>query len=66
ELVEQHGPLLDQHVAAVDQRPELGLGGRSQPCRGAFAGALKKKLGLIITSEKVDGRGRCYRIEDAS
>jgi hypothetical protein len=30
--------------------------------RGAFAGALKKKLGLTIISEKVDGRGRAYRI----
>jgi hypothetical protein len=30
--------------------------------RGAIAGALKKKLGLEVTSEKVDGRGRSYRI----
>jgi hypothetical protein len=30
--------------------------------RGAFAGALKKKLGLNIVSEKVDRRGRVYRI----
>ena len=30
--------------------------------RGAMSGALKKKLGLTITSEKVDGRGRVYRI----
>ncbi len=30
--------------------------------RGAIAGALKKKLGLTITSEKVDGRGRVYAI----
>ena len=29
--------------------------------RGAIAGALKKKLGLTITSEKIDGR-RVYRI----
>ena len=28
--------------------------------RGAMAGALKKKLGLTIHSEKVDGRGRVY------
>jgi len=27
-----------------------------------MAGALKKKLGLTITSEKVDGRGRVYTI----
>jgi hypothetical protein len=30
--------------------------------RGAFAGALKKKLGLNVQSEKVEGRGRVYRI----
>jgi hypothetical protein len=29
--------------------------------RGAMAGALKKKLGLEVTSEKVEGRGRVYR-----
>jgi hypothetical protein len=30
--------------------------------RGFIAGALKKKLGLDVTSEKVDARGRVYRI----
>jgi hypothetical protein len=30
--------------------------------RGALAGALKKKLGLDVTSEKVEGRGRVYRL----
>jgi hypothetical protein len=30
--------------------------------RGAIAGALKKKLGLDVRSEKVEGRGRVYRI----
>lgn len=29
--------------------------------RGAMSGALKKKLGLNITSEKIEGRGRVYR-----
>ena len=29
-----------------------------------MSGALKKKLGLAITSEKIDGRGRAYRITD--
>jgi hypothetical protein len=32
--------------------------------RGAIAGALKKNLGLTVASEKVDGRGRVYRIQD--
>ncbi len=30
--------------------------------RGAIAGALKKKLGLDVTSEKTEGRGRVYRL----
>ncbi len=30
--------------------------------RGAIAGALKKKLRLEVTSEKVEGRGRIYKI----
>ncbi|WP_223426980.1 DUF3489 domain-containing protein [Tateyamaria pelophila] len=30
--------------------------------RGAMAGALKKKLGLKVTSEKVERRGRVYRV----
>jgi hypothetical protein len=30
--------------------------------RGAFAGALKMRLELTIESEKVEGRGRVYRI----
>jgi hypothetical protein len=30
--------------------------------RGAIAGALKKKLGLDVRSEKDDARGRVYRL----
>jgi predicted ArsR family transcriptional regulator len=30
--------------------------------RGAIAGALKKKLGLDVQSEKIEGRGRVYHI----
>ncbi|MGA7427604.1 MAG: DUF3489 domain-containing protein [Rhodoplanes sp.] len=30
--------------------------------RGAIAGALKKKLGLEVTSEKDEKRGRVYRV----
>ncbi len=37
-------------------------GWQSHTVRGAIAGALKKKLGLDVTSEKVEGRGRVYRI----
>ena len=33
-------------------------GWRPHTVRGALAGALKKRLGLIVASEKVEGRGR--------
>ncbi len=33
-------------------------------CRGAISGALKKKLGLTITSEKTEGAARVYRIAE--
>jgi hypothetical protein len=32
--------------------------------RGAITGALKKKLGLNVESEKVDERGRVYRLTE--
>ncbi|MCT8159384.1 DUF3489 domain-containing protein [Pseudoruegeria sp. SHC-113] len=35
---------------------------RSHTIRGAMSGALKKKLGLTVTSEKDEQRGRVYRI----
>ena len=31
--------------------------------RGAISSALKKKLGLKVISEKIDSRGRVYRIK---
>ncbi len=44
--------------------PEVVEATQWQPhtVRGAIAGALKKKLGLQIRSEKVEERGRVYRI----
>lgn len=38
------------------------FGWQAHTVRGAIAGALKKKLSLDVTSEKIDGRGRVYRI----
>jgi hypothetical protein len=57
-------------LIALLQRPEgatieemVGATGwLSHTVRGAMAGALKNRLGLEITSEKVDGRGRVYRL----
>lgn len=48
------GASIDEIVKALDWQPHT--------VRGAIAGALKKKLGLNVTSEKVEGRGRVYRI----
>ena len=47
--------------ATVDEIAEA-TGWQRHTVRGAIAGALKKKLGLEVTSTKVDSRGRVYRI----
>ncbi len=41
-------------------------GWQAHSVRGAISGNLKKKLGLGIISEKVEGRGRVYRIAATS
>ena len=48
------GATIDEIVAATGWQPHT--------VRGAIAGALKKKLGLDVTSEKDDQRGRVYRL----
>ena len=47
--------------ATVDQIVDA-TGWQRHSVRGAFAGAIKKKLGLAVTSEKVESRGRVYRV----
>jgi DNA-binding MarR family transcriptional regulator len=47
--------------ATIDEIAEA-LSWQSHTVRGAIAGALKKKLGLDVTSEKVPARGRVYRL----
>lgn len=47
--------------ATIEELVEA-TGWLSHTCRGAMSGALKKKLGLTITSEKGDPRGRVYRL----
>jgi hypothetical protein len=47
--------------ATIDELAEA-LDWQSHTVRGAIAGALKKKLGLEITSEKDNKRGRIYRL----
>lgn len=48
------GASIEEIVAATGWQPHT--------IRGAIAGALKKKLGLDVASEKVDGRGRIYKL----
>jgi hypothetical protein len=50
--------------ATVEQIAEATAWAR-HTVRGAMAGALKKKLGLEVTSEKVEGRGRVYKLPSA-
>ena len=47
--------------ATIDEIAEA-TGWQAHSVRGAISGALKKKLGLDVTSETVKGRGRVYRI----
>lgn len=57
-------------VLQMLQRPEgatinqicEATGWQAHTVRGTFAGAFKKKLGLNLTSDKVDGGERIYRI----
>ena len=49
------GATIDEIVAALEWQ--------SHTVRGVLSGALKKKMGLEITSEKVESRGRVYRLE---
>ena len=55
-LREPDGATIGEISAALQWAPHT--------IRGAMAGALKKKLGLTITSEKVEGRGRVYAIRE--
>ena len=55
-LSRPEGATIPEVVAATGWQPHT--------VRGAFAGALKKRLGLTIVSEKVEGRGRVYRTAD--
>ena len=49
--------------ATIEEAVEA-TGWQAHSVRGAISGSLKKKLGLEVTSEKVEGRGRVYRISD--
>ncbi|CUH39327.1 hypothetical protein JSE7799_02051 [Jannaschia seosinensis] len=48
------GATLNEIVAATGWQPHT--------VRGAMSGALKKKLGLQVSSEKIEHRGRVYKL----
>ncbi len=54
--------LLKRKKGATIEEIVEATGWQPHSVRGAISGALKKKLGLAATSERVDGRGRTYRI----
>ncbi len=47
--------------ATIDEIIEA-TGWQAHSVRGAISGTLKKKLGLTVTSEQIEKRGRVYRI----
>ncbi len=54
--------LLKRKKGATIEEIVEATGWQAHSVRGAISGALKKKLGLAVTSEKVGDRGRVYRI----
>lgn len=54
--------LLRRKGGATIEEAVKATGWQPHSIRGAISGALKKKLGLAVASEAVEGRGRVYRI----
>ena len=53
-LARKNGATIEEAVKAT--------GWQAHSVRGAISGGLKKKLGMTVTSEKIEGRGRVYRV----
>ncbi len=54
--------LLRRKEGATIAQAVRATGWQPHSVRGAISGSLKKKLGLAVTSDKVEGRGRVYRV----
>ncbi len=54
--------LLKRKKGATIEEIAEATGWQAHSVRGAISGALKNKLGLAVTSERVEDRGRVYRI----
>ena len=57
--------MLRAETGATIDEIVVATGWQQHTVRGAIAGALKRKLGLEVTSEKVEARGRVYRLPRA-
>lgn len=55
--------MLEAPSGATIEEIAEATGWQHHTCRGAIAGALKKRLGLEVTSEKVEKRGRVYHLK---
>jgi hypothetical protein len=54
--------LLQRKGGATIAETVKATGWQPHSVRGAISGALKRKLGLAVAADKVEGRGRVYRI----
>ena len=57
--------LLSRREGATIEELQAATGWQQHSVRGFLAGAVKKKLGLTLLSEKPDAGARRYRISDA-
>ena len=55
-LARPKGASIDELCAAT--------GWQAHSVRGAISGSLKKKMGLLVSSTTIEGRGRVYRIDE--
>lgn len=54
--------LLKRKTGATIDEIAQATGWQAHSVRGAISGVIKKKLGLTVTSDNFEGRGRVYRI----
>ena len=54
--------ILERPEGATIEEVIAATGWQAHTVRGAISGALKKRLGIAVTSVKVEGRGRVYRV----
>jgi hypothetical protein len=58
--------LLNRGEGMTIEEAAAALGWARHTVRGVMSGALVKRFGLVIVSEKIEGRGRVYRIKGAT